>query len=103
MIECLIYALYARSHPRRFAYVPRCDDWTGGELKLKERLAVLLEEDNGICLQLAESRKRVMHDGTEDIVRRRRIILLIRQRRKPHIADLVLRFRTEMAYEVENR
>lgn len=44
-----------------------------------------------------------MHDGTEDIVRRRRIILLVRQRRKPHIADLVLRFRTEMAYEVENR
>lgn len=44
-----------------------------------------------------------MYDSTEYIVRRWRIVLLVRQWRKPHIAHLILSFRTEMAYKVQNR
>jgi hypothetical protein len=44
-----------------------------------------------------------MHDGTEYIVRRWRIILLIRQGCKPYIADLILSFRAKMTYKVQNR
>jgi hypothetical protein len=45
-----MYALYVTAYPRELAYVPRCDDGKVGQRNRKERLAMLLEEDNGICL-----------------------------------------------------
>lgn len=39
----------------------------------------LLEENNWISLQFAEAGKRIMYDGTENVVRRRRIVLIVGQ------------------------